>query len=435
MRLRSTMIGAAGLATALVAATLTLAQPASAASLVEVTGFGTNPSNLRMHLYVPDRVQARPGILVAVHYCTGSGPAFYSGTQFAQQADQYGFIVIYPSVTQASDGCFDVASAQTLRHDGGSDSLGIVSMVRYALSTYNADPARVYATGVSSGAMMTNVLLGAYPDIFKAGSAFAGVPFACFSGPNSWNSDCASGLITKTPQQWGDLVRAGYPGYSGARPRMQLWHGTADTTLHYVNFGEEIKQWTNVHGLSQTPTSTDTPQSGWTRTRYAGGSTVLVEAISMQGVGHNLPVQAAAAIAYFGLNVATSPSATPSSASPSPSRSPSTSPSASPSTSPTGGARSCAATFTVTSSWAGGFVATVKVTAGGSSISGWKVTLALPAGAAVTNSWNGQFSAAAGTIMVTNMSYNGTLGAGQSTEFGFQGSGSATGTTVACTAS
>jgi len=28
-----------------------------------------------MHLYVPDRVQPRPPILVAVHYCTGSGPA------------------------------------------------------------------------------------------------------------------------------------------------------------------------------------------------------------------------------------------------------------------------------------------------------------------------------------------------------------------------
>jgi hypothetical protein len=50
---------------------------------------------------------------------------------------------------------------------------------------------------------------------------------------------------------------------------MQLWHGTADTTLNYVNFGEEIKQWTNVLGVSQTPTSTDTPQSGWTR---PGGS-------------------------------------------------------------------------------------------------------------------------------------------------------------------
>ncbi|BCJ48648.1 hypothetical protein Asp14428_01230 [Actinoplanes sp. NBRC 14428] len=70
---------------AAVAALAVLVPPAvaQAASLQEVTGFGANPSGLRMHLYVPDRVASRPALLVAVHYCTGSGPAFYSGTEFA----------------------------------------------------------------------------------------------------------------------------------------------------------------------------------------------------------------------------------------------------------------------------------------------------------------------------------------------------------------
>src|SRR5438093_1498042 len=43
----------------LVATVVSLATPASAASLVQVTNFGANPSNLQMHIYVPDRVQAR----------------------------------------------------------------------------------------------------------------------------------------------------------------------------------------------------------------------------------------------------------------------------------------------------------------------------------------------------------------------------------------
>ena len=129
--------------------------------------------------------------------------------------------------------------------------------------------------------MMTNVMLADYPDVFKAGAAFMGVPDTCFTAsagdPTNpanqagWNSTCANGQSIKTAQQWGDLARGAFPGYSGARPRMQLWHGTADPTLNYANFGEEIKQWTNVLGVSQTPSFTDTPQSGWTRTRY--GST------------------------------------------------------------------------------------------------------------------------------------------------------------------
>ncbi|GDY50756.1 hypothetical protein SVIO_013790 [Streptomyces violaceusniger] len=186
--------------------------PAAAASLTEVTGFGNNPSNLRMYEYVPNNVAARPAVLVAVHYCTGSGPAFYSGTEFASLADRYGFIVIYPSATR-SGACFDVSSPQALRHDGGSDPVGIVSMVRYAQQRHNADPNRVYVTGASSGAMMTNVLLGDYPDVFKAGAAFSGVPFGCFATTDGsgWNTACANGTITKTPQAWGDLVRGPTP--------------------------------------------------------------------------------------------------------------------------------------------------------------------------------------------------------------------------------
>lgn len=277
---------------------------ASAAALKEVTGFGNNPSNIRMYVYVPDKVQAHPPILVGLHWCHGSGPAFYTGTQFAAQADKYGFIVIYPNAN-SSDSCWDVHSQAALKHDGGSDPAGIVSMVRYVVKTYNADSTRVYATGHSSGGMMTNVMLGSYPDVFKAGAAFAGVPFACFSGAGSWNSDCANGKLSKTPAAWGDLVRAAYPGYTGPRPRMQLWHGTKDVTLSFNNFGEEIKQWTDVLGASQTPVSTESnaPQSGWTRTRYADAAgKVVVEAIREENQPHNLQIVADKAVQFLGLD-------------------------------------------------------------------------------------------------------------------------------------
>jgi poly(hydroxyalkanoate) depolymerase family esterase len=331
------------------ALSITTAQ-ALTSSLVEVTGFGANPSALRMYVYKPTTVAVKPAIVVVVHYCHGDGVAMFNGSQFATLADQYGYIAIYPSVTQATDGCFDVATSASLTHNGGSDSLGIISMVNYAIANYNGDASRVYVTGVSSGAMMTNVLLGAYPDVFKAGSAFAGVPFGCFAvNPDAlrWSNACATGQVTHTPQEWGDIARAGFPGYSGPRPRFQIWHGTADTTLNYINFGEEIKQWTNVFGISQTPTTTDSPASGQTRTRYNSGSTVMLEAISLQGVGHGLPVDAAAAIHFFGLDV-TGPTLTPtrtptSQISPSPTATgtrtstPTTGPSLTPTRTPTAG--------------------------------------------------------------------------------------------------
>jgi endo-1,4-beta-xylanase len=80
-------------------------------------------------------------------------------------------------------------------------------------------------------------------------------------------------------------------------------------------------------------------------------------------------------------------------------------------------------------------VATVKVTAGASALNGWKVTTVLPAGAAVTSSWSAGNSGTSGSVTWSNVSYNGAVAAGQSTEFGFQGTGSAEGLSGTCSAS
>ncbi|MBN1758899.1 MAG: PHB depolymerase family esterase [Chitinispirillaceae bacterium] len=276
----------------------------SAGTYTEITDFSDRSETIKMFLYLPDNVPENPPVLVALHWCSGSAGAIYSANTFNLLADRYGFIVIYPDAN-SSDGCWDVHSEEVLTHDGGGDSRGIVAMVKYVLKNYHADSTRVFASGISSGAMMTNVLLGAYPDVFKAGAAFAGVPFGCFAGPDRWNGECSQGNLIKTAQEWGDLVRAAFPEYNGPRPRIQLWHGDLDDGLHYNNFGEEIKQWTNVLGISQTPTSTEEnmPSSDMTRTRYTNSSgVVMVEGIVEHGMGHSLTVMPEHAIAFLGLD-------------------------------------------------------------------------------------------------------------------------------------
>ncbi|MGX5184466.1 extracellular catalytic domain type 1 short-chain-length polyhydroxyalkanoate depolymerase [Streptomyces avermitilis] len=370
----------------------------SAAALTEVTDFGSNPSNLQMYVYVPDGVTARPAVVVALHYCTGSGPAMYSGTEFAALADRYGFIVVYPSVTRAGK-CFDVSSPQALRRGGGSDPVGIKSMVDWVTRTYDADPGRIFATGISSGAMMTNVLLGDYPDVFAAGAAFAGVPFGCFATTDGseWNSACANGTVTHTPQEWGDQVRGAYPGYAGPRPRMQLWHGTEDATLRYPNFGEEIKQWTEVLGAGRTPARTDAPESGWTRTRYGStGDQAPVEGISLQGVGHNLVTagMAARVITFFGLD----------GSGPVPGPQPGT----------------CKVAVT-TNAWNTGLTASVTLTnTGTTAVNGWKLGFTLSAGQTVTNGWGATYTQAGTTVTATNATYNGAIAPGGSVGIGYQ---------------
>ncbi|MGH3416904.1 MAG: extracellular catalytic domain type 1 short-chain-length polyhydroxyalkanoate depolymerase, partial [Actinocrinis sp.] len=371
-------------ATAAACGTLLVEAPnASAATLTQITNFGTNPQNNLMYEYVPNNVAAHPAILVALHQCTGTGPGFYSSTEFASLADRYGFIVIYPDAHRSGQ-CWDVSSNGALTHNGNSDPAGIVSMVQYVESHNNGDSSRVYVTGASSGAMMTDVLLGDYPDVFQAGSAFMGVPFHCFytGTVDGWNSACANGQVSMTPQAWGDLARGAYPGYSGARPRVQLWHGTADTTLNYNNFGEEIKQWTNVLGVSQTPTSTSTPQSGWTHTTYGSSTNPSVDAYSIAGVGHSLPMSGMAVVAvhFFGLDGSQPPTSQPPTSPPPTSPPPTSPPPTSPpptSPPPSGG---CTVTDTV-NAWNTGLTEQITIAnTSGSAINGWHLTFTLPSG-------------------------------------------------------
>jgi cellulase/cellobiase CelA1 len=124
------------------------------------------------------------------------------------------------------------------------------------------------------------------------------------------------------------------------------------------------------------------------------------------------------------------PPTTPPPTTPPPTTPPPTTP---PPTTPPGGTPGCTATFSVQDQWNGGFVASVAVTAGSTALTGWRVTLTLPGGAAVTSVWNGVATGTSGTVTVANQSYNGRLGAGQGTSFGFQGTGTAGGTTETCT--
>lgn len=403
---------------------------AAAGSLVQVTNFGTNPTSLQMWLYVPPSVKPHPAILLALHQCTGSGPGFFSGTQFANLADQDGFIVIFPSVTRSGQ-CWDVYSNQGLARNGGSDNTGLISMINYVEQHDNGDPNNVYVTGASSGAMMTNVMLAEYPDVFKAGSAFMGVPYDCFAtgattatNGSTWNSSCADGQVSMTAQQWGDLVRNdGDPGYNGPRPRMQLWHGTADGTLNYNNFGQEILQWTNVLGVSQTPSFTDTPQSGWTRTRYGGtGTEAPVEGVSISGAGHVLPIEGtgmeADAIAFMGLNTTSSPTPTPTNTpTATPTRGVTPTPTSIPTATPTGTTGTgCSINYVVSNQWSNGFTATVNITnTGSTTINGWTLKWTFSNGQVIqSGAWNGTFTQSGSAVTVSNLSYNGTIAPGGS---------------------
>jgi Glycosyl hydrolase family 12/Cellulose binding domain/Putative Ig domain len=87
--------------------------------------------------------------------------------------------------------------------------------------------------------------------------------------------------------------------------------------------------------------------------------------------------------------------------------------------SPSAGAGSCTATYAITGTWSGGFQAQVTLTAGASGLNGWSVGWTFPGNQQITNMWNASYRQSGQSVTASNMSYNGALGAGASTSFGF----------------
>jgi cellulose 1,4-beta-cellobiosidase len=92
------------------------------------------------------------------------------------------------------------------------------------------------------------------------------------------------------------------------------------------------------------------------------------------------------------------------------------------------GGGGCTASFHNDNDWGAGFTATVTVTAGSTAITSWTVTVTFAGNQSVVNIWNAGGSFAGHTETAVSLAYNGALGAGGSTAFGFQAGYSGTNT-------
>jgi endoglucanase len=106
---------------------------------------------------------------------------------------------------------------------------------------------------------------------------------------------------------------------------------------------------------------------------------------------------------------------------------------------PAHAAAGCTASYSNQSAWSNGFVASVSVTnSGTTAITGWTVTFTFGGDQKETSGWGATLTQSLGYMTASNVSYDGSLAAGTSTSFGFQGTFSASDaapTGVTCTPS
>lgn len=265
-----------------------------AQSLSEVTGFGSNPGNLKMLAYVSPSVQQNAGIVVVLHGCSQSASICADNTGWNKLAEKYNLIIVYPEQQYLNNTgyCFNWFTPADQSRTGG-EAESVYQMVDYIKTNYSIDNEKVFVAGLSAGAGMTSIMLATYPDVFHAGAVMSGGAYKSATDYVEAYS-VMNGLVDKTPQQWADLVYSGYPGFSGKYPAVAVFHGELDNVVLVQNMTEVMEQWTEVHGADQNPeveTANFSGVSGITMKSYKDSTdTEVVRTYSFADMYHALSI-------------------------------------------------------------------------------------------------------------------------------------------------
>jgi poly(hydroxyalkanoate) depolymerase family esterase len=260
--------------------------------LAETKAFGANPGALRMLSFRPSGLAPASPLVVVLHGCTQGAEDYARGAGWLTLAERAGFAVLAPEQTSANNPnrCFNWFEPHDVRR-GEGEVASIRQMVEHMIETQGIDPSRVFVTGLSAGGAMTSALLAAYPETFAAGAIVAGLPYGV-AGNVSEAMMAMYGAASHTAPVLGDLVRAASATAPDAWPRVSVWHGDADTTVTPLNADQSIRQWTNVHGLTEAPSRSETVGRHRREVWLGADGEPRVESYRLVGLGHGAALAA-----------------------------------------------------------------------------------------------------------------------------------------------
>jgi poly(hydroxyalkanoate) depolymerase family esterase len=265
------------------------AAPPASDRLSPLPPIAGNPGRLGARLYVPAGIDGPAPLVVVLHGCTQDAAVYDHGSGWSALADKYGFILLFPEQSPANNPmlCFNWFQSEDNQRAMG-EAASIASMIAAVKAAHDVDPDRVFVTGLSAGGAMASVMLAAYPELFAAGAIIAGVAYGCASGVAE-AFDCMGGRARNNARELGAKVRRASP-HKGPWPRVQIWHGGADTIVAPGNADAIALQWGSLHGLEPKPDHED-EIAGYPRRLWLGEhGTPVIEHYTNTGMAHGIPL-------------------------------------------------------------------------------------------------------------------------------------------------
>ncbi|MFN3912674.1 alpha/beta hydrolase family esterase [Hyphomonas sp.] len=263
--------------------------PARPKIMVETHAFGSNPGNLRMFSHVPAGLKMPAPLVVVLHGCTQTAEAHAEAAGWLALAARFGFAVLAPEQRPANNPsrCFNWFETGDAAR-GCGEAASIRTMIACMTAQHDIDAGRIFITGLSSGGAMTSAMLAAYPEVFAGGAIIAGLPHGAADSVQSALQAMRGRGPFDDPQYGAPPCE---PSAGARAPRVTVWHGDADRTVHAVNAERIARQWTHAHALSFEAGERETldriERTVW-RDPATGES--VVETNIVRGLGHGTPL-------------------------------------------------------------------------------------------------------------------------------------------------
>jgi poly(hydroxyalkanoate) depolymerase family esterase len=212
----------------------------------------------RYRLYIPSTAgEGLQGLIVMLHGCTQSPEDFAAGTGMNALAEEHRLLIVYPAQTGGDNSmsCWNWFRPGDQMRDAGEPEI-IAGLTESVRDQHAIPKDRVFIAGLSAGGAMAAIMGETYPELYGAIGVHSGLAYGSANDVMSaFTAMRGQPGIEQAPRRNGCSEPK-------AVPRMIVFHGAADSTVHPSNAARIIGGYTGSLGRTS---RTEHGASGETR--------------------------------------------------------------------------------------------------------------------------------------------------------------------------